>query len=113
MRFWWGIFILPGLLYPSRLQKYTQQSFLADERYPDSGTEAAVRHIIYPVHLLDDEVFHLVVGNDELGLFCEALEDRGHDGRLNKTPGSSRFSPNNSVPIGVIFPGSANFVDEV
>ena len=66
---------------------------------------------IYPVHLLDDEVFHLVVGNDELRLHGEALEDRGHDGRFNKTPGSSRFSPDNSVPIGVI--GSANFVDEV
>ena len=41
------------------------------------------------------------------------VKDRGHDGRFNKTPGSSRFSPDNSVLIGVIFPGSANFVEEV
>ena len=58
-------------------------------------------------------MFHLVVGNDELQLRGEALEDRGLDGRFNKTPGSSRFSPDNSVLIGVIFPGSANFVEKV
>ena len=51
-------------------------------------------------------MFHLFVGNNELQL-------RGHDGRFNKTPGSSRFSPDNSVLIGVIFPGSANFVEKV
>ena len=50
-------------------------------------------------------MFHLVVGNDELRLRGKTLEDRGHDGRFNKTPGSSR--------IGVISPGSVNFVKEV
>ena len=44
---------------------FGENSLLADERNPDSGTEAAVGHIIYSIHQLDDEVFHLVVGNDE------------------------------------------------
>ncbi len=43
-----------------------QDGLLANEGNPDSGTETAVRHIIYSVHKLDNEVFHLVVGNDEL-----------------------------------------------
>jgi len=44
---------------------FGQDGLLADEGNPDSGTEAAVRHIIYSFHKLDNEVFHLVVGNDE------------------------------------------------
>ena len=44
---------------------FGENSLLADERNPDSGTEAAVGHLVYSVHQLDDEVFHLVVGNDE------------------------------------------------
>ena len=81
---------------------FGQDSLLADEGNPDSGREAAVRH---PVHQLDDEVFYLVVGNDDLRLRGKTLEDGGHDGRFNRTPGSSR--------IGVISPGSANIVEEV
>ena len=50
-------------------------------------------------------MFHLVVGNDELQLRGEALEDRGLDGRFDGTPGNSR--------IEVVSPGSANFVEEV
>ena len=42
-----------------------QDGLFADEGNPDSGTETAVRHIIHSVHKLDNEVFHLVVGNDE------------------------------------------------
>jgi len=42
-----------------------EDGLLADERNPDSGPEAAVGHIVHPIHQLDDEVFHLVVGYDE------------------------------------------------
>ena len=44
---------------------FGENSLLADERNPDSGTEAAVGYIVYSIHQLDDEVFHLVVGYDE------------------------------------------------
>jgi len=67
--------------------------------------ERKLRSDIYPVHQLDDKVFYLVVGNDDLQLRGKTLEDGGHDGRFNRTPGSSR--------IGVISPGSANIVEEV
>ena len=50
-------------------------------------------------------MFHFVVGNDEFQLRGKTLKDRGHDEGLNGTPGNSR--------IGVISPGSADFVDEV
>ena len=50
-------------------------------------------------------MFHLVVGNNELRLRGETLEDRGLDGRLDGTPGSNG--------IGVISPESANFVEEI
>ena len=56
-------------------------------------------------------MFHPVVGNDELRLRGEALEDGGLDGVFNKIPSSSRFSPDSSVPIRVIFPGSADLMD--
>ena len=58
-------------------------------------------------------MFHPVVGNDELRLRGEALEDGGLDGRFNKIPSSSRFSPDRFVPVRVIFPGSADLMDEV
>ena len=44
---------------------FGRDSFLADEGNPDSGTKAAVGHIVNSIHQLDDEVFHLVVGYDE------------------------------------------------
>ena len=44
---------------------FGEDSLLADERNPDSGTEAAVGHIVHSIHQLNDEVFHLVVGYDE------------------------------------------------
>ena len=34
---------------------------------------------------------HLDVGIDELLLRGETLEDQGHDGRFDRTPGSSRI----------------------
>ena len=46
-------------------------------------------------------MFHPVVGNDELRLRGEALEDGGLDGRFNKIPSSSRFSPDRFVPVRV------------
>ena len=50
-------------------------------------------------------MFHLVVGNNEIQLRGKTLEDRGLDGRFDGTPGSNR--------IGVISPGSTNFVEEI
>ena len=44
---------------------FREDGLLADERNPDSGTEAAVGHIVHSIHQLNDEVFHLVVGYDE------------------------------------------------
>jgi len=44
---------------------FREDGLLADERNSNSGTEAAIGHIVHSIHQLDDEVFHLVVGYDE------------------------------------------------
>ena len=60
--------------------------------------------MINPVQRLYYKVFHFVSGDDGLRCGGEALEDRREDGGLDKIPGIGR--------VGVLSPGSADFVDK-
>ena len=81
-----------------------QDGFLADQRHSNSGSETAIRDVIYTIPGLDDKVLEFVGGDDGLRCSGKTLDDEGEDGGLDRAPGGYR--------VGVLSPGPAALVDE-
>ena len=84
---------------------FRQDSRLANERNTNPGTETSVGDVINSFNILNDQMFHLVGGNDGLRGSDKAFNDGGGDGVLDLVPGKSR------VRVLLSSPGSADFVE--
>ena len=82
----------------------SENGFFANQRDSNSRTETTIRDVVHTSQRLNNQVLELVVGYNDLCRIGNTGEDGGQDGGLDGAPGYRR--------VGVLSPGSANFMDE-